>query len=129
MNNLLSWAFWFNSRPEAIDLQGQKILVSIAVILLLLVIIIITRSYGGKLLIYKTTINNLNPFCLTNAIISLYFLFLNHQLIPILRARVWYIIWLIIAMFWLILIIKKAININLKKQELTRQAEIKKYLP
>ena len=129
MNNLLSFAFWFNSRPETIGLTGQKVLATIATILGIIFIIIIIKAYSEKLNIYKPSIEKLIPFCIANIIISIYIFFVNYELVPVLRSRIWYIIWLLIAIFWIISIIKDFYRRAKRREIITKEAEIKKYLP
>jgi len=129
MINFLSWAFWFNSRPEIIGENTKKSLVAIAAILLILVIIIVTKSYGQKLSIYKPSFQKLLPFCYTNAIISLYFIFLNDQVVPVLRSYYWYPVWAIVAIIWIVFIIKDLKKRTKRREELSLQAEKNKYLP
>lgn len=129
MNELISLSFWFNSRPEPIGDLGQKIIAIIASIMGLVFIIIAIRAYSEKLNIYKPSIDKLLPFCVSNFIISLYIWFVNYQLIPVLRARFWYIIWSLVVTFWLILIIKDFYKRSKKRQELAKDLERRKYLP
>jgi len=129
MNNLISLAFWFNSRPEPLSYYGQRILTTIAAISGIILIIVLIKAYGEKLSLYKPSIDKLMPFCVTNIIISIYIFFVNYELIPVLRSRIWYIIWLLVAVFWLINIIKDFFKRAKRRVKLAKEAEIKKYLP
>ena len=57
--------------------MGQQVLTGIIIGLVIISIIIALRAYGVRLAIYKPTLNKLIPFSLTNALISLYFIFVN----------------------------------------------------
>jgi hypothetical protein len=129
MNNLISLSYWFNSRPATIGIYGQKVLTAIALIMALVFIIIVIRAYSEKLSIYKPSIDKLIPFCLTNIVISVYIWFVNYEIVPVLRARVWYIIWFLVAIFWIIWIIKDFFKKARRRKQLEKEAEIKKYLP
>ena len=129
MQNLISLAFWFNSRPELIGSNGEKTLVAIATILLIIALIIFVKAYSSAWSVYRPTLQRIIPFSITNAIISLYFLFLNDQIIPVLRARYWYVIWALIALAWIYGIIRNALKRARRKESLTQEAEKKKYLP
>jgi len=129
MNNLISLAFWFNSRPELIGGHGQKALVAMATILLIIALVIFVRAYSKSWSVYRPTLQRLIPFCLTNAVIALYFLFLNSQVIPVLRARYWYVIWTLIGLAWIYGIINNALKRARRKESLSQEAEKRKYLP
>ena len=129
MNELLSLTFWFNSRPEAISHLGQKILASISAIMGLIYIIVIIRAYSEKLNIYKPSIERLLSFSITNIIICVYIAFVNYELIPVLRSRIWYIIWSIIEIIWLFVITKDFFKKAKRREILAKEAEMKKYLP
>jgi hypothetical protein len=129
MNEIISLSYWFNSKPEPISLFGQKTLAAISAISGLIFIIIIIRAYSEKLSIYKPSIDKLLPFCITNIIISLYVFFVNYELIPMLRSKFWYAIWFLIAVIWIIMIIKDFFKRAKRRQGLVKEAERKKYLP
>ena len=125
--NYISWLYWFNSRPDALTHQGMQIMLSIIVSLSVIGLASVVGTLS-TLKISKRISHKLTGFCFTNAFIGLFIVFLNYELIPYLRARVIYIIWALIAVFWLSKIFiftkKKA-----QKTSSTRQDEIKKYLP
>jgi membrane protein DedA with SNARE-associated domain len=129
MSYLFELVYWFNSKPEPISRQSQKLLASIITILLILAIIILIRVYGEKMQAYKPTLKKLLPFCFGNALIGLYLIFVNYEVIPILRARFWFLIWLVIIIIWIIAIIKDYIKRKRRKEEAIKEQEIKKYLP
>lgn len=129
MNNFIQISYWFNSRPEAIGTTGNKVLIAIAAVLGVILIVVAIKAYGEKLKLYKPSIDKLIPFCIANIIISLYIFFVSYELVPVLRARIWYIIWLIIAIIWIINIIKDFFKRAKRRVVLTKEAEMKKYLP
>lgn len=129
MNNYINLSYWFNSRPETLSPLGQKILISIAAIMGIIFIIIAIKAYGEKLKLYRPSINKLLPFCLTNLLISLYLYFVSYELVPVLRARIWFVIWLLIAIFWIIRIVKDFFKRAKRRVELSKEEQIKKYLP
>lgn len=129
MNNLISWNFWFNGWPEPINHLGLQIIAGLCLLLFVIALIIHLEAYPQRWSIYKPSLKRLLPFCFTNILIAFYIVFINDQVIPILRARAWYIVWLIIAIIWLVVIIKKAISRLKKKETLAKEAEIKKYIP
>lgn len=129
MNELLTWGYWFNGWPEPLSKFGMQILAGFCLFLLILILIIIKSAYPQKWLIYRSTFKKLVPFALTNIIISVYIYGVNSQLIPVLRARAWYVVWGIIMIIWLITIIRNARKRLARKEELAKEAELKKYIP
>jgi len=127
--NLISFPFWFNARPQPVGFYGQQVLWAIIAILIIISIIIAIRAYKESWHIYKKSFDKLKTFCLTNSLISLYLLFVHDQLIPVLRARYWYIIWVIIAGVWLTAIIKDFRRRIARRGEISHNAELKKYIP
>lgn len=129
MNNLTSISFWFNSHPETITIFGQKVLAIISFVLGVVFIIIFTKSYSERLKLYKPSLEKIIPFCLTNIAISVYIVFVNYELIPVLRSRFWYIIWFIMSFIWLIFIVKDFFKRAKRRESLAKESEIKKYIP
>lgn len=129
MQNLLSFAYWFNPRPEPLQWEGQQFLSYLALILIVLGL----ASIMGAISLPKRHAkiqSNLTTFIFTNALIALVIIFVNYELTPYLRARFWYIIWVIVVIIWLWQLIKQIINAQKPRlEDSARQKEIKKYLP
>lgn len=125
--NYLSFAFWFNSRPEPIAGTDMKILLGIITILLIIGI----ASGSGmlrKFRVSKKKASQIASFAFINAFIGLSLAFVNYQIIPYFRVRFVLLIWLIIGIIWAwkIFIPKRKTLANLIS---TKEQEIKKYLP
>lgn len=127
MNNLLTWHFWFNLRPEALLPYIQKSFV--ALFLLLIVLSIITFILKKKSSIYRGFIKRLYNFFLSNSLIALVILFCNYELIPFFSARFWVGLWIIMMLTWLLFIFKSLGKIAVQRKELEKERELKKYLP
>jgi hypothetical protein len=129
LQNLISIAFWFNARPEPVGYYGQQFLWSMIAIFSIASIVIAIKAYPEAWHIYKKSLVKLSNFLLGNSLIALYILFVNDQIIPVLRARYWYIIWILISLVWLFFIFKDFKRRNSKRSEAIHNSELKKYLP
>jgi len=131
MKNLLSFNFWFNSRPEPLTkiyLIAALILVSLLVISA--IIIKLTEKKQGS---YKSIFNQLTFFSLFNAATGFIWIFCNYELIPVFAARFWAGLWLITVLGWLVIIYinsrKRAKRIAEKLHSHHNQKDYNKYLP
>ena len=110
------WApsYWLNPRPE--QLPGPYLLTLLITTIVLVIFWLIikkklkNKGCGSFIKICKLK----SVFCLTNSFIILVFLSLDYELIPVLSARVWWLIWLITAIVWWVLIMKKKVQISRK---------------
>lgn len=127
MKNLLTFAYWFNLRPEALNPLAQKVFIGWLLLLLIAAIVVMaTKRRGG---IYRGWLKKIYSFSLSNLIIGLLLLFLNYEYVPFLSARFWIGLWAIIMLIWLIYILRSLRNIPKIKQQSAQAKELKKYLP
>ncbi len=129
MNELLTFNFWFNPRPEVLTNQGLMIALIIVAILFVLGILarynfLITKWQPNRSLLRK-----ISPILITNAIVLLYFWFLDSQVVPILRARAWFGFWLLIDIAWIIGIILSIKALLQRRKDRAQTSDIKKYIP
>lgn len=125
---LLSWSYWFNSRPA--PYTGWIQLVLIIFVLLLIAATVYTKLRANKKeVVYHRLWNKLFNFFLTNAILGVLLAFFNYQMVPILMAKAWFLVWGANMIVWLIFIIKFSKTLPLRKAKLDREKEFKKYLP
>lgn len=127
--NYLSFVYWFNSRPAPLGTDGKKVIIAILAVLVIGAIILHLRAYSRKLHVYRIAMARLIPFCWTNVLIGLAFLFFNYELTPVFRARVWYIIWGIGSLIWLWRIFRGRIRHAETDALDEREAIRRKYLP
>ncbi|MHB8903645.1 MAG: hypothetical protein ACYC40_00885 [Patescibacteria group bacterium] len=127
MQNLLTWQFWFNLRPDPLIPIVQKSL--IALFLILVILTVVTAIFKKRSSIYRGLLKRLYNFYLSNSIIALLFIFLNYEMIPFFSARFWLGLWILMMIFWLFFILKNLKKINTGKKELEQAQELKKYLP
>jgi len=128
MNNLLSIKFWFNIRPIPLLPVYQKALIAFVVCLAILTFVFFFLGKGSKGL-YKKTWRALGNLCLSNAIIGLMILFFSTEMIPLLSARFWFIVWGAEMATWLFITARAAREIPKRKKEIEKEREFKKYIP
>lgn len=127
MNNLLTLKFWFNLRPTQLMPFAKYALIALIAILILLAIITAIKKTKGS--IYKKTLRRLYNFGSVNAIIGLLLLFFDYEQAPFFSSRFWLGLWFIGMVIWIAYILKGLKSIPLRKEELEKQAQFKKYLP
>lgn len=127
MQNLLTWRFWFNLRPEPLlPLFTQIFLVGLAVLLLL---VIITALKQRRKSLYKNFWKKSYAFSLSNLVIGIILFFFNYERAAFLSARFWLAIWVIVMILWLRPIVKSYRLVPLKKKEREQADQFNKYLP
>ena len=111
MNNFLSFAYWFNSRPEPLSWEGRRILAYICLGLLVVGLALFTGAIRTSKKYHKI-ISQLTSFMFVNAVIGLLIMFFN------------------VAVIWLWQIIKQFRALEHRVKEISsREKEIKQYLP
>lgn len=126
--HLLSLSYWFNTRPEPFGGWLQ-------IAFIILTLIFVAGSVASYLknrqreLVYHKLWGNLFNYCLTNAILGLFLVFFNYEMVPVLMSKIWYAVWLVIILVWGYFIIRLARKLPQRKAELQKQKEFAKYLP
>ena len=130
MANLFQVHYWFNIRPLAFSSGALKIVLAVLFMTLIGAIILsILRRKKSDRLIAKVQ-KRLASWLYTFAILGLFFVFLRQIETPYLAMRFLFLIWLLVALVWFGFIIKYwIVKVPKIKEEKTKQAEIKKYLP
>ncbi|MFH1412927.1 MAG: hypothetical protein ABIG10_02765 [bacterium] len=126
--NILSLAYWFNTRPEPFTSWTQLVLIILTA--LLIAAAVWTRIKANKKqAVYKKLWEKSFNFFLTHAIIGILLAFFNFQAVPILMAKFWYALWLIFAIIWIVFFILFITKRIARKAELKKQKEFEKYIP
>ena len=127
MSTLLTFTFWFNLRPGSMGGLPRNIFIGfiVALIIAAVVLFIAKRKKSS----YRSLLNSLYNFSISNALVGLLLLFFNYEIVPFFSAYFWYLIWIIVMIAWLVGIFLKAKKIISKKKDQTEVDEIKKYLP
>lgn len=129
MNELLTLSFWFNARPEVLTNKGLMIVLIIAAILFAIGIAARYNFFIAQWQPHRSILRKISPILITNAIVLLYFWFLDSQIVPILRARAWFGFWILIDIAWIIGIIFSIKALLQRRKDRSQSAEVKKYLP
>ena len=129
MRNLLTLKFWFNLRPDVLTPLAQKIFLVMIIVLILFTIIFGYMKILKKKGLYSKMWDQLYYFSFINCVIGLILMFLNYEMVPFLTARFWYLLWFVVLVVWLFCIIKNAMKIPKKRQQLEKEREFNKYIP
>jgi amino acid transporter len=115
-------------RPGSLLPIYQKALVIFIVVLVVAAVIFsfIRKKRKG---LYSKVWRVLRGFSLSNAIVGLIILFFNYEMVPLLSARFWFVLWGIEMIVWLFFILRMAREIPKKKEQLEKEREFKKYIP
>ncbi|MFH1232529.1 MAG: hypothetical protein V1651_01535 [Patescibacteria group bacterium] len=129
MSNLLTLKFWFNLRPDVLTPLMQKIFLAMIIVSIIFTILFgymkILKNKG----LYSKMWEQLYYFSLINSVIGLILMFLNYEMVPFLTARFWYLLWFVVLVVWLFCIIKNAMKVPKKRQQLEKEKEFNKYIP
>jgi len=127
MQNLLTWRFWFNLRPESLLPLFTNLFLGF--LLLLLLATIFTALKQRRKSLYKNFWKRSYGFSLGNLLIGAVLFFFNYERAAFLSARFWLALWVMVMIAWLIPIIKSYRRISLQKQKIEKEQEFKKYIP
>jgi hypothetical protein len=127
MKNLLTAQFWFNQQPGVFIPSTQT---AILIIIALFAVLAVTAYFlSKKKWFYKPLFQRLLTFFVCNAIIAALLDFFTEEYVPFLSARFWILLWAIVMIVWLGFIVAYAKKFPVKKEQLAREQEYKKYLP
>ncbi len=129
MSNLLSLSFWFNARPEPFSAYGQKVMLIIAAVLFIVGVLLLFRFFIKSLAKHNSILRKVGALLITNAFVVVYFWFLDNQIVPLLRARAWYAIWIIIVILWVVFMIKSYRKKIRWHESQARNSELNRYIP
>lgn len=126
MKQFLNWNFWFSLRP------GESTIISVLVVLLILMVVATAVFYVlrrrdrsvNRLLWIK-----LNSFFMANAIIALFKLFFDFEMLVFLSARFWFLVWGAEMLVWAYFIVSFAMKLPAMKAEQVKKQEYNKYIP
>jgi hypothetical protein len=127
MQNLLTWRFWFNLRPESLLPLFTNLFLGL--LALLLIATIFTALKQRRKSLYKNFWKRSYGFSLGNLLIGAVLFFFNYERAAFLSARFWLALWVIVMIAWLIPIIKSYRRVPLQKKKIEKEQEFKKYIP
>ena len=128
MSNLFKPSFWFNIRPDALLPVFEKGLIAFIVILAILfgIFKFLKKIKKGA---YTKIYEALASLFFTNTLIGIFLYFFAYEMVPLLSARFWFLIWGIEMAVWMFFIIRKLIEIPKIKEQIQKEKEFKKYIP
>lgn len=129
MSNLLSIKFWFNLRPGLLTPVFAKTLTGLIIFFLVSGIVFYLINRSKKYNLYSPIWTSLSAFGFTNFAIGLVVWFFNYELIPLLSARFWFLLWGAGILAWAIMIYLMLPKIRAKKEQAKEKQEYKKYIP
>lgn len=127
MQNLLTWKFWFNLRPEPLLPLFQNLYLLVLGLLLILAVVSYFKQKQKSL--YRHVWKLSYFFSFTNLVIGSIFFFFNYERAAFLSARFWLAIWGLGMIFWAYLLIKKYRVVPENKKKLEEKKEFLKYIP
>ncbi len=127
MSNLLSFKFWFATRPPILLPIYMKIF--IAIIIIFVILSVISWILVKKKNVYSKIWDRVNTFSISNVFFGLVILFFNYELIPFLSSRFWFLIWGLMIIVWAYFIFKDFKKIPAIREQRAKDHEYKKYIP
>jgi len=129
MGNLLTVQFWLNIRPGVLSPNLQTAFIMFIGLSLLLTVIFWYIRKQQKKSLYNRIYKKLYSLNLMNLVVGVIFLFFTIELIPLLSARFWFLIWGIGILVWLFFIGQAVFKIPIIKKDLAKEELYKKYIP
>jgi purine-cytosine permease-like protein len=127
MKALLSLKFWFNLRPGILAAQNYILAVFVFFLILTIVFAILKKKQAKTA--YRQLWESLYSFGLYNSVICLALLFFTYELVPFLSARFWFLVWGIGILVWIYFLVKKFQQVKIRREQLAKEKEFKKYIP
>ncbi|MFA5248438.1 MAG: hypothetical protein WC415_04400 [Patescibacteria group bacterium] len=127
MNKFFDPIFWFNQRPGLLIPFWKNGLIAVIIAsFVLAVIVFIVKKRAG---LYRRLLDRIFTFFTTNFFIGLPLFFFNHESIPVLSSRLWYILWFIGMAIWIFFIVRYSLTLPDRKKEVDKEKEFQKYIP
>ncbi|MGE5425500.1 MAG: hypothetical protein ACM3PZ_00185 [Bacillota bacterium] len=126
MQNLLTWRFWFNLRPEPLLPLFNYLFLGL--IGALIIATIATGFLQRRKSLYKGVWRRAYVFSFSNSVVGVALFFFNYERAAFLSGRFWILFWGITMIAWLAYILK-GIKRPANKEQLEKEREFKKYLP
>jgi uncharacterized membrane protein YfcA len=127
MGNLITFSFWFNSRPGFFLKPMQYTFIAIIIIFFLSAIFFIFLK--KKKNVNRKILSSLSSFGFANCFIGALLLFFAFEDLPVLSARFWLALWFAVMAIWGFFIFKQYKKYQIKKEEQLKELEYKKYIP
>jgi len=129
---LLTLDYWFDTRPGGLEPFFQEFFFYffIALVAAALVVGILAKRKKKSDPWVARGLQRLSSWCLTMGVAGLVIFFFTYEKLPYLSMRFWYMVWVIVAVVWLIqIIIFFTKTVKNEKKKISEQKNIEKYLP
>ena len=129
MKELLNLNYWFNSRPEPLwPNQDKMLMVIFGSLVLVCVVTFFLKKRSGQDP-YRKLWTGLFGLGWTNLLIGAVLLFFSYEMVPFLAARFWLLLWAIEAGVWLGFLIRGAAKVPATIAQLEAEKKYKQYIP
>lgn len=129
MGNFLSINYWFSARPGSLDQTALMILTIMLFIFLAVALFIYFTKRTHKRSLYYKLWTSIQNFSITNLFLGIVLVFFSYERIPVLSARILYLVWLVSMIVWAVFIAKHVNKIPKIKENLAKEKEYNKYIP
>jgi hypothetical protein len=127
MEQYLNYKYWINWYPGAFSSQGLYAFLFFLLILLLATIVF--SILKNRKTIYRPIFSRLKVFSFSNLIIGMFLVFFTYQLLPILSARLWDLVWVLSMLVWAGFIVRSLLKIPELRESRRKEQAYRKYIP
>ena len=131
MSTLLSWSYWFSLQAREL-MPSVKTALALAFAGLIVVGIlarVISKKRSGDMFWHEGG-KRVASMALWMGFLGLFFVWCTHELVYFFGARFWFLVWLAIALFWTVMIVRYLVGVVPgKKSEFAEKARIAKWIP
>ena len=129
MKELLNYRYWFNSRPEPLWPNDDKIIMWLFgfMVVLGLASFFLKRQNGQNP--YRKILVSLFSLSWVNLLIGSVLLFFSYELVPFLASRFWLILWALEAVIWIFFIFRDLLEIPKLIAKSESEKQYKQYIP
>lgn len=128
MRQLFTFKYWFLLKGELMPISRYALIALIIALIGAVVYFKMNKEVWKKTL-WKKTFEEVMTFCSVNFVAGLYLYFVSDQVIPVLSARMWFLIWFIEMAIWGYEIYKGTKVIPERRKEIEAKRELNKYIP
>ncbi len=128
MKNLFTFNFWFLTRAELTVFAYWFLVIFVFSLSVAWIYIQMTKSRWKKNF-WRKSMDSLSGLLIFNFLAGLYLWLVNDQLIPILSARIWFIVWGVEMFCWGFFIKRDFFKAKAKQAEFAATKDLKKYIP
>lgn len=129
MERLFSPDFWFKLTPGELSGTAFKVFVAAAIAALAGAIVFGILAKTKRQSAFWPALRSTYNFFLAQVFMVLALFFFGYQMLPLLSARFWYLLWLAGTIVWLVFLVKKCLAIPERLKTKAEENAYRKYLP